>query len=82
MGGRHEVSGQPNHSRSLGGVREPPEETFEKLDPVLAAQRAKRAVDLLREAKQRGLPNTQLIRSDRAFVPLLRSKDFQQLLQD
>ena len=54
----------------------------EKLDPVLAEQRAKRAVDLLREAKQRGLSNTQLIRSDRAFVPLLRSKDFQQLLQD
>ena len=54
----------------------------EKLDPVLAEQRAKRCVSLLREAKQRGLPNTQLIRSDRAFVPLLRSKDFQQLLQD
>ena len=54
----------------------------EKLDSVLAEQRAKRAVDLLREAKQRGLPNTQLIRSDRAFVPLFRSEEFQQLFQD
>ena len=29
-----------------------------------------------------GLPNKKLIHQDRAFVPLLRSKDFQALLQE
>ena len=52
----------------------------EKFDPELTERRATQAIKLLKKAKQSGLPDTRLIRSDRAFVPLLRSKDFQQLL--
>ena len=54
----------------------------ERFDSALAERRASQAIKLLEKAKQRGLPSTRLIRADRAFVPLLRSKDFQKLLQD
>ena len=54
----------------------------EKFDTTLAEQRAKRAIDLLKQASSRGLPNKQLIRAERAFVPLLRRKDFQILLRE
>ena len=54
----------------------------ERFDSALAERRASQAIKLLEKAKQRGLPGTRLIRADRAFVPLLRSKDFQKLLQD
>ena len=54
----------------------------EKFDTALAEQRTNQAIDLLKRARALGLPDKKLIHQDRVFVPLLRSKDFQALLQE
>ena len=54
----------------------------ERVDQALAEERAQRAIALLNQSIKRGLPNRQLIRQDRAFIPLFRRDDFQALLRN